>query len=114
MRAISDVTGSTIDIGGQKPSRLDDLNSEDIEDIEIIKGPAAAALYGTAAANGVVQITTKRGRSGKTRWNAYADGGSVREVTAFPANYGAVGLTPTNRRTTACSLDAELFGLCTQ
>lgn len=115
VRAISDVSGSTIDIGGQNPSRLDDLNPEDIDDIEIIKGPAAAALYGTAAANGVVQITTKRGRAGKTRWTAYADGGSVRDVTAFPANYGSVGLTnsATPRRTTACSIDAELFGLCT-
>jgi TonB-dependent starch-binding outer membrane protein SusC len=113
VRAISDVSGSTIDIGGQNPSRLDDLNPEDIEDIEIIKGPAAAALYGTAAANGVVQITTKRGRSGKTKWTAYADGGSVRDVTAFPANFGAVGLTPSGRRTTGCTIDAELFGLCT-
>ncbi|HUQ81420.1 MAG TPA: SusC/RagA family TonB-linked outer membrane protein [Gemmatimonadaceae bacterium] len=114
VRAISDVSGSTIDIGGQNPSRLDDLNPEDIEDIEIIKGPAAAALYGTAAANGVVQITTKRGRSGKTKWTAYADGGSVRDVTAFPANFGAVGLTPANRRTTGCSLDLEALGACTQ
>ena len=113
VRAISDVSGSTIDIGGQNPSRLDDLNPDDIEDIEIIKGPAAAALYGTAAANGVVQITTKRGRSGKTKWTAYADGGSVRDVTAFPANFGSVGLTPSNRRTTGCSIDAELSGLCT-
>ena len=114
VRAISDVTGSTIDIGGQNPSRLDDLNPEDIEDIEIIKGPAAAALYGTAAANGVVQITTRRGRAGKTRWTAYADGGSVRETTAFPANYGAVGLTPDGDRTIFCTLESELFGDCTQ
>jgi TonB-linked SusC/RagA family outer membrane protein len=113
VRAISDVSGSTIDIGGQNPSRLDDLNPEDIDDIEIIKGPAAAALYGTAAANGVVQITTKRGRSGKTKWTTYADGGSVRDVTAFPANFGSVGLTGSGRRTTFCSLDAALSGLCT-
>ena len=113
VRAISDVSGSTIDIGGQNPSRLDDLNPEDIDDIEIIKGPAAAALYGTAAANGVVQITTKRGRAGKTKWTAYADGGTVRDVTAFPANFGAVGLTPSGRRTTGCTIDSELFGLCT-
>ena len=38
VRAISDVSGSTIDIGGQNPSRLDDLNTEDIENVEIIKG----------------------------------------------------------------------------
>ena len=86
VRAISDVSGSTIDIGGQNPSRLDDLNPEDIDDIEIIKGPAAAALYGTAAANGVVQITTKRGRAGRTKWTAYADGGSVRDITSYPGN----------------------------
>jgi len=116
VRAISDVSGSTIDIGGQNPSRLDDLNTEDIENVEIIKGPAAAALYGTAAANGVVQITTKRGRAGRTKWSAYADGGSVRDVTAFPANFGAIGLTTSAnpRRTTGCSIDSELFGLCTQ
>src|SRR5262245_6374791 len=110
VRAISDVSGSTIDIGGQNPSRLDDLNPEDIDDIEIIKGPAAAALYGTAAANGVVQITTKRGRAGKTKWTTYADGGSVRDVTSFPANYERIGLTTaaTPRRTAFCSLEREL------
>ena len=59
------------------------------DDIEIIKGPAAAALYGTAAANGVVQITTKRGRAGKTKWTAYADGGSVRDVTSYPGELRA-------------------------
>jgi TonB-linked SusC/RagA family outer membrane protein len=114
VRAISDVSGSTLDIGGQNPSRLDDLNPEDIENIEIIKGPAAAALYGTAAANGVVQITTKRGRSGKTKWSAYADGGGIRNITEFPANFAAVGLTPRGTRTEFCSLDAVAGGLCTQ
>ena len=114
IRAISDVGGSTIDIGGQNPSRLDDLNPEDIEDIEIIKGPAAAALYGTAAANGVVQITTRRGRAGKTKWSAYADGGSVREVTAYPANYGQIGTgTASGRRTVLCTFERQFFGLCT-
>ena len=113
VRAISDVTGSTIDIGGQNPSRLDDLNPEDIEDIEIIKGPAAAALYGTAAANGVVQITTRRGRAGRTRWTAYADGGSVRDVTAYPANYGQVGDLPNGGRTVLCTFERQLAGQCT-
>jgi TonB-linked SusC/RagA family outer membrane protein len=45
-------------------SRLNDINPEDIESIEIIKGPAAATLYGTEAAQGVIQIITKRGRAG--------------------------------------------------
>ena len=45
-------------------SRLNDLNPEDIERIEIIKGPAAATLYGTEASAGVIQVITKRGRPG--------------------------------------------------
>jgi TonB-linked SusC/RagA family outer membrane protein len=45
-------------------SRLNDINPEDIASMEIIKGPAAATLYGTEAANGVIQIITKRGVAG--------------------------------------------------
>jgi TonB-dependent SusC/RagA subfamily outer membrane receptor len=50
--------------GGSAVSTLDDLNPNDIESIEIIKGPAAATLYGTEASAGVVQIITKRGAAG--------------------------------------------------
>lgn len=45
-------------------SRLNDLNPNEIESVEIIRGPAAATLYGTEAANGVIQIITKRGQPG--------------------------------------------------
>ncbi|MDR2118055.1 MAG: SusC/RagA family TonB-linked outer membrane protein [Tannerellaceae bacterium] len=45
---------------------ISDLNPDDIESINILKGPAAAALYGTSAANGVVVISTKRGKAGRT------------------------------------------------
>ncbi|MGH7555642.1 MAG: SusC/RagA family TonB-linked outer membrane protein, partial [Longimicrobiales bacterium] len=51
--------------GGARVSRLNDLNPADIESIEVIKGPAAATLYGTEASNGVIQIITKRGGTGK-------------------------------------------------
>lgn len=47
-------------------NRLNDINPEDIESIEIIKGPAASTLYGTEASNGVIQIITKRGRANDT------------------------------------------------
>ena len=50
--------------GGGVSSRLNDINPEDIESIEIIKGPAAATLYGTEASSGVIQIITKKGRPG--------------------------------------------------
>ncbi len=55
--------------GSSSLSRWNDLNPEDIESVEIIKGPAAATLYGTEASNGVVQIITKRGRAGAPRWD---------------------------------------------
>ncbi|HEX7836431.1 MAG TPA: carboxypeptidase regulatory-like domain-containing protein, partial [Kofleriaceae bacterium] len=46
-------------------NRLADLNPNDIENVEVLKGASAAALYGSKAANGVVVITTKRGRNGE-------------------------------------------------
>jgi TonB-dependent SusC/RagA subfamily outer membrane receptor len=53
------VYNSPADGGGSGGSALDHINPEDIESIEIIKGPAAEALYGSAAAAGVIQIVTK-------------------------------------------------------
>jgi TonB-dependent starch-binding outer membrane protein SusC len=82
----------TIATGGQSPSRLNDLNPEDIESIEILKGPAAAALYGTAAANGVIQVTTRRGRAGATRWAAYSELGTIQEYTNYEDNVAGPGL----------------------
>lgn len=60
--------------GGGNPStnqddasnRIADIDPEDIENIEILKGASAAAIYGSRAAGGVVIITTKRGKAGKT------------------------------------------------
>ena len=51
--------------GGSEASALDDINPNDIESIEIIKGPAAATLYGTGASAGVIQITLKEDRPGR-------------------------------------------------
>lgn len=42
-----------------------DFNPEDIESISVLSGPSAAALYGSSAANGVILITTKKGKEGK-------------------------------------------------
>jgi TonB-linked SusC/RagA family outer membrane protein len=55
--------------GTRDVSRMDDLDPGMIESMEIIKGPAAATLYGTEASNGVIQIITKRGAAGETQWN---------------------------------------------
>ena len=54
---------------GQPTNRIADINPNDIEAIEVLKGASAAAIYGSKATNGVVIITTKRGQPGQTRIN---------------------------------------------
>lgn len=59
--------------GGGQPSRLDDIDPNSVERIEILKGAAAATLYGTEASNGVIIITTKKGTAGSPRWSFMAE-----------------------------------------
>ena len=54
---------------GQPTNRIGDINPNDIESIEVLKGASAAAIYGAKASNGVVIIKTKRGRGCKTKFN---------------------------------------------
>ena len=54
---------------GQPTNRIGDINPNDIESIEVLKGASAAAIYGAKASNGVIIITTKRGKGGKTKFN---------------------------------------------
>lgn len=56
-------------------SLLSTLNANDIENMTVIKDAAAASLYGSRAANGVIVITTKRGKAGKTKFNVKSDFG---------------------------------------
>jgi TonB-linked SusC/RagA family outer membrane protein len=65
------ITGNTTQLGAgnQLTNGLNDLNPNDIESIEVLKDAAAAAIYGSRASNGVVLITTKRGKSGKAQIN---------------------------------------------
>lgn len=70
-------SGPTSQAFGSRPiSRWNDFSPDEIESIEIIKGPAAATLYGTEAANGVIQIITKKGTQGKASWNFLARRGA--------------------------------------
>lgn len=63
-------TGPTVQaFGSSVISRWNDFNPDDIESIEVIKGPAAATLYGTEAAKGVVHIITKKGNIGTPTFN---------------------------------------------
>ncbi len=54
---------------GQNVSSIADINPNDIESVDVMKDASATAIYGARAANGVVFITTKRGKSGKTKIN---------------------------------------------
>jgi len=59
------------------------LNPSDIENITVIKDAAAASLYGSRAANGVILITTKQGRQGKARVTLNVSGGFSNSVVDF-------------------------------
>jgi len=72
-------------------NRLADINPADIERIEVIRGAAAAALYGSRANNGVVQIFTKRGAEGRPRFNLTMSAG----MDELPTRLG-MNLYPVN------------------
>jgi len=77
-------------------NRLADLDPADIERIEVLKGAAAAALYGSRANNGVVQIFTRRGRAGRPQFTA-----SSRYTRSDLATRLDFALTPKNPDGTA-------------
>jgi TonB-dependent starch-binding outer membrane protein SusC len=80
-------------LGGQTVTALNDLNPDDIESIEIVKGPAAATLYGADASAGVIQIITKKGHEGTRGFtqNIAAEWNQVRpNFTPLPL-YGTCG-----------------------
>ena len=76
----SGATGQTAGSQDQAPNRLADLNPADIENIEILKGPSAAAIYGTRANAGVIIITTKKGKAGRTAISLSQDVGVVNAI----------------------------------
>jgi TonB-linked SusC/RagA family outer membrane protein len=77
---------------GQTFSRLDDINPEDIARVQVVKGPAATALYGSEAAPGVIIIETKKGQSAQSGLQATFsyEQSVMRDVTDFPDNLADV------------------------
>ncbi len=113
VRATS-TTNNALGVGGSGPSRLDDINPAEIETIEVIKGPSAATLYGTEAANGVIVITTKRGKSGKTRYSLSVENGQIDNTAKYPdmwSLWGRTAASPT--RAVPCLLAAVANNTCT-
>jgi TonB-linked SusC/RagA family outer membrane protein len=115
-------TGPVSQSFGSSPiSRLNDFNPDDIESIEVLKGPSAATLYGTEAANGVINIITKRGAARAARWNFTTRQGAnyfndYRD--RFPVNYGRARLATDNPSgaatgpVEALNFDSLLVGAC--
>tara|TARA_R110000868_G_scaffold161699_4_gene392502 strand:- start:23656 stop:26628 length:2973 start_codon:yes stop_codon:yes gene_type:complete len=72
LNEISNAAGggaSSTDSQDNASNRIADINPDDIQNIEILKGASASAIYGSRAAAGVIIITTKKGKAGKTKIN---------------------------------------------
>lgn len=78
------VTGASgVETQDDAANRISDLNPNDIENVEVLKGPSAAAIYGTRANAGVIIITTKRGSAGKTKVSFAQDYGFAKAQRLF-------------------------------
>ena len=79
-----DLSGNSVG-NGQSVSSISDINPDDIESIEVLKDASSAAIYGSRAANGVVLVTTKRGKAGKTVFsvNVYTGVQNVEKTIKF-------------------------------
>ncbi|HXT17719.1 MAG TPA: SusC/RagA family TonB-linked outer membrane protein [Gemmatimonadaceae bacterium] len=92
---------------------LNALNPEDIEDIEIVKGPSAATLYGTDASNGVIVVTTKKGKAGNTKWNWFGEGGKLEDKSHYPDTWAIWGHSATSPNNQIRCFDSTLStGAC--
>ncbi|MFK5957936.1 MAG: SusC/RagA family TonB-linked outer membrane protein [Lutibacter sp.] len=77
--------------GADIPNGISDINADDIESISVLKGPAAAALYGVRAANGVIQIKTKTGRKGQGLGISFNSTMSVEDPLLLPDYQNSYG-----------------------
>ena len=103
----------TVYVGGGRPSFLNDIDPDEIESMEIVKGPSAATLYGTQAANGVIRITTKRAKPGRTQWMVFDEEGYNKDVTDYPGQYYSQGTDKATGATRQCLPWQQVEGQCT-
>jgi TonB-linked SusC/RagA family outer membrane protein len=113
-RVANDRGSASFTTGGTYPSRIGDLNPDDIESIEVVKGPSAATLYGTDAANGVIVIKTKRGVAGKPQWMVTVEQTLIKDLNDYPDNYRSWSPASLPTNTKQCFLTALAAGDCTQ
>jgi TonB-linked SusC/RagA family outer membrane protein len=112
---VEGTTGSlSVSVGGTTPARINDINPDEIESIEIVRGPSAATLYGTDAANGVIVIRTKRGVAGRTQWTYYTEQTAIQDRNDYPSSYHGWTTGSTRSNTTQCYLTEAVSGACVQ
>ncbi len=76
--------GSPLQNGPTVSNRAIDINQEDIESMSVLKGPSAAVLYGSRASNGVILITTKKGKQGQKNSIQFSSNYSIESVNRTP------------------------------
>jgi len=91
------------------PSPIDDISVDEIERVEILRGPAAAARYGRDARYGVILVTTRPPTAGRLRFRASVTGGFADEQARFPANFAHL-----TTGGSTCPNAAAAAGYCTQ
>jgi TonB-dependent SusC/RagA subfamily outer membrane receptor len=89
--------------GFSAPSPIDQIDPASIETIEVLKGPSASSLYGSDAANGVIVITTKKGRAGPAHWDLDLGAGFNYEPGDWPVNYFRFGWGQSSNTTPFCA-----------
>jgi TonB-linked SusC/RagA family outer membrane protein len=112
VRMTSNSASAGIGVGGTVPSRVNDINPDEIESIEVVKGPSAATLYGTDAANGVIVINTKKGRAGRATWSVFAERGVVDDNNDYPTQWAILGHAPNSSTVRRCFLSQMADGSC--
>lgn len=112
---VEGTTGSSsVSVGGTLPARVNDINPDEIESIEIVRGPSAATIYGTSAANGVIVITTKRGIVGAPRYTYFTEQGAHVDRNTYPTAYRGWTTGALASNTVQCFLSAKSSGTCKQ
>lgn len=120
VRVESSTGSSSVGVGGTTVSRFDDLNPEEFESVEVVRGPSAATLYGTDAANGVIVITTKKGTAGRPQWSFYSEQTGITDRNTYPTAWHGwrTGTTPTTNSTSSntvqCFLSQVVARACVQ
>ena len=104
IRADGTMQSLSLDAGGQAPSRLDDIPVDDVDCIEVLRGPVTTARYGTDAAGGIIHVITRSARTDSVRLRTFLEGGATRDVTDYPANFG---------NPTSCTRSRAALGQCT-